>query len=913
MKPERSWCKKIKQMIIIGNLFFTALPASANSFYNGSCTSQGDWVTGALSQAEVILNAMETLKNDPNCVGIESVIQNFKPAASAARGSAGSGGPIMEIRKLSREISDLRMMAMDGNASFRGRVMDVLMNRVSNEAEKKSEVEGLSVENAVKSASSISARTAVTIDAMAQGVNETLKVLPNLESCFAARPDQKLAITAGIISIMGTFIDAGEGVTSRFGNLMANFATYAVKKEFAKSMSQINEKQYYASLSCLMESSAQAYCSAKDASAILEDQKTRRLEERMEINVRENSELRGYFLLVRELPKISNWLQMVLNGLKPQMKSQAEFQQSVVESMNGLIKDKLALEGTYAQEKLTYEQTYKDDDSPDILTSKRSAVVELASSLVGIMYGGSMGSRNSQNFFEKVRPEEQAYFYILDIPYPEELKAANAMVSGKGYLKKNIDNIPELKDPDKAIFKIEENIEKMMISAMQYGTNYFTTWFIPDPTRIVDDAVASAPPNIYQSFINIKNYIDSVIVYYIQNREKRISELEEKVADLEIMILEDKTKYGELKRAKKVLSYFKSPTIHASMIDTRTRITAVLEEFEKRENLIKGITKKEDISQYITKDNKIDDEYFLTFINETNDCLEVPLADFNSKCKKDEEEKDYTKKLQNLDRELLEKTFEQFNVMLQRDTYLTNRFFGYIMSEYMERVQSGEDEDAYMNDLLAITGRNIVDKLISVNRLNPNNAKLDLSQAVPINFENLEAMEQLFADDLKIAICKITARIGGSEEAIETCGRELTRNEEREEICEEATGRRASRTGKKCKSSEKGILDQSVFNYGARVENMAKDDEFGYYDQLRAKYCIQALSFPKLWEEFEPICRGTKLISQFSEEAKMDEVKVDYSYDDFYDNSSTSSERICALRDYIRRNEVFWLLNSNNE
>ncbi len=870
----------------------------ATSFFNGTCTSQGDWVSSALSQSETILSAMQELRNDPNCSGIETVIQNFEPVMTNSGGAPQTVGPLMEVRKLSREISDLRMMAKDGNASFRGQVMDVLMNRVSSEAEQKATLNGsnLSVKNAAQSFDTVSKRTAIALDTFAKGVNETLKSLPKLESCFNNRPNQGLAITSGIIRLMGAFIDGGEGVTSRFGTLVSSYVSFARNKEFAKRMSQINEKEYWASLSCLIESSAEAYCSAKDAHAILDDQKERRKEDRQADPLNPKSQLRGYHILVRELPKISHWLQTVLNGLRPQMQSQADFQESVVESMNNLIKDKLALEGTYAQELLTYKQTYANSSSTNIDSAKRAGVLKVVETLVHIMYGRSRDG--AQNFFIKVRPLEKAYFFLLGMPYPEELQDPKANMPPMMFLERNLDKIPELKNPDIAILKIEDKIEEMLSEAMVYGTNYFTTWFIPDPTKVVDEALAQAPPNVFQSFKNINNYLDSVIIFYLKNRDRRVKELEQQISDLSIEVLNDKTKYGELNRAKKVYQYFKSPTVYASIIDTRKRISLVLNKFNERDNLLNKIVIPK-IEIFIQDDGTINDDFFNEMLS-SKECVDTPFPENEGTCNQD-----YTEQIMLIDRNLLEVAFDQFNAMLQRDTFLTNRFFGYIIAEYMERIQSGDEEDLYLRDLLTVTGKNIIDKLVSINRLNPNNARLDLSQAMPINFENLEAIEQLFADDLKLAICKITARIGGTNNATKLCG--IYEKKQKRDCRMNGRGNRS----KNCsKGSNAGILNESTFKFGSRTDLITKDDEFGYYNQLRAKYCIQALAFPSRWVEFKDLCEETQLISQFTEEAEYDEVKVNYSFDEYL-NQSTTSERVCALRDYIRRNEVFWLLNSN--
>ena len=174
-------CRKILHLSMLSILNFSMLlssPVYADSFFSGSCTSQGDWVSTALTQAESILNAMEVLRTDPNCTGIEGVIQNFAPTASIASGKSHSFDPVTDLRKVSREIKDLRLMSQRGNESFRGRVMDVLMGRMSDEAQAKAGLEGFSEEalkNTVGSNNRVAERAANTLDTFASGVGEAFK------------------------------------------------------------------------------------------------------------------------------------------------------------------------------------------------------------------------------------------------------------------------------------------------------------------------------------------------------------------------------------------------------------------------------------------------------------------------------------------------------------------------------------------------------------------------------------------------------------------------------------------------------------------------------------------------------------------------------------------------------------------
>lgn len=867
-------------------------------FYNGSCSSQGEWVTAALTQAESIREAVETLKNDPNCTGIESAVQALDVAQ--ATGQKNKSQFVQSYSQLNREIRDLRMMSAEGNSDFKQRVVDILMNKVVGEADVAAKSgRMMSLDEAKGTAQNINnldQRVALALDTMFTGANDVLKVLPNLRSCFNNRPNESLALFAGLVRLGGAVVDGGEGVTSRAGGFIANLVSFVRNDQYAKVLSQIDEKEYWTSMSCLIETSAQAYCTAKDAYVILEDQKKLRLDQRTLSTDSDNSPLRGYYLLVREIPRVSEWLQRVLIGLPPQMNSQADFQKSVIDSIQNLTKDKLSLEGHYSENLQTYQNTYSSETTDQVIRAKRAFVVKLLSELVSIMYGGR--ADNGINFFAMTIPDSIAPFALLGVDMPEELRQINVTVTWKQYIERNIDTYAPLSNPDNTILQIKINMDQLLQTVLATGTNYYANWFIPDATRVVDEAISMEPPNILQSLKNINNYIDQSIERYVVDWDSKKVALENEIRNLSAQFANgDLSVLSRLNRQKKLYEFYTSTTVLPSLVDTRMRITRVIQIFEQRELQIAN--RMNDLENFVTLDKELKDEYFLNLIDQIEKDKKKGLdntGDIASEVM-DALGKTPEKELKVIDQEILSVAFAEFNVMLQRDTFLFNRFYNYILSEYMERVQSEDEQNLYLRDLLAVTGRNLINRFVSINRMNPNSTGLDLAQAHPINLENLEALEQLLYKDFKVSICKITLRIGGTDQQMSAC-----------ECLVRSNGESSNAGWGGCRSSR-------FLSSGSNIDNVLKgDDEFGSYAQLKAKYCIQALSFPTRWSEFQEICEGATIVSQFSEEAKIDRVNVDASFSDYAKNFASqdkSSDRICALRDYIRRNQVYWLLNKN--
>ena len=91
------------------------------------------------------------------------------------------------------------------------------------------------------------------------------------------------------------------------------------------------------------------------------------------------------------------------------------------------------------------------------------------------------------------------------------------------------------------------------------------------------------------------------------------------------------------------------------------------------------------------------------------------------------------------------------------------------------------------------------------------------------------------------------------------------------------------------------------------------DDEFHSAKFMLAKLCVQTLSFTD-WVAFQPFCDGIKLQSSLGANtpkvAPGDNLVIDYNYKAYEEMKKSPelnrSKRICAFRDWGRRNYVFW-------
>jgi hypothetical protein len=214
--------------------------------------------------------------------------------------------------------------------------------------------------------------------------------------------------------------------------------------------------------------------------------------------------------------------------------------------------------------------------------------------------------------------------------------------------------------------------------------------------------------------------------------------------------------------------------------------------------------------------------------------------------------------------------------------------------------------DEYQRQLLIVTGKNLLNKLVEVNQMNPQATEIDLNQAQVLNIRNLQAVESLITDSLQEAISSINRVIGGM--AVRTVGFGFHLGSVFDLFPPKTQVTR-------------GIFETLYFTPVVPLRD--RDDEYASFEQFKAKLCIQALAFYGAYK-FEPLCRGAVLKSRYepkrSEAEAAGTMSLSSSFDELlvsrYDNArkkgdaTKRSEGVCALRNYLRKNYAYWLTKS---
>lgn len=850
----------------IFSLTFSMLANAGTYSFGGGCSSLGAWTQTALSQTDTLIKVTQSLRDNPACKGIETIVPKLQEAQAALKLDEKDSLRADRLESIPNEISALRNFAV-ASPDLKSEVMKLLTHRT---------LEGATLTaEAATAGTAVAASAAVPPAAAAIAMAEALRtisnrvrrasivgldmldqafaILPTYQECIMGAPDQGLALVGAMVKIAAAYTSSQEAVASRMGRTISNLVTFLRNSKFSSVLRQLNETEFWMSMSCLMETTAQTYCSTRDARKLL-DYGIRELrvtsDDKGAVDMK--NPLEGYYVLSRDIPNIAAWLQKIQFGIVPKLSSDAAFKNRVLDNVNELMKNVNNIRGLYKEAMLTYTIL------PD-LEAKKNALFELVKTLDGRMTEGGARNSGDMNFFVMSVPDQMVPFFLLgQTNMPDECKPRkleNGLVTpGMSFHDWAFNGgkySPEFQDPDALTRTIEFQLEKLIDGALAKASLYYQQRMIVDAANLVNESVTSQTHTVVESLQRVYNYLGGLI---------------QRVGD----------ENGDIR-------------VVPSMRETMRRINKVLASYD--------------------------------------DVKKAAMA-FPPAGSPEEEEKKYDENVTAAYKKIIETAYEQFNVLLQRDTFLSTRLSTMIHYDYSMRIRSkNSDMSQYERELMVESGKELLGRILGVAGVNPTAALTDLNTAMVVNKRNLEAVEALFKDKLYPVIEEIK---------MVSLGRASDRNLNMRSLYR--LYRDTYFAGKP--ASERNWIENSIGYYWAFTTGpivpwvrrfmhpdlypfrmslnpvtRGADDEFGSFEQFKSRLCIQTLSFNDR-KFYQDICRGSILKSAFTKDSAPPssparDIPLDASYDHYMEGGKATapvtSESICSFQTFSRRNLVYWM------
>lgn len=860
---------------------FTSI-ASANSayYYGGVCGNQGNWTQQALSRTSELKSFLNQIKDDPNCKAlpqalqetyssIESQIKALQSMPGGAQGAQEDKSMTLplEIGSLRTFLGSERQMQQQVTQLMASKMVEQSVIQTQNQAQPQRPD---AVGQMASRLTSLKERTQKTFSTSLNLLDRAVDAFPQIEQCLVD-PNHFGHFIASTIQLLGSFASSGQDATgSQLARTVSKLATYSRDRKFAKALRTLEQNQYMASLSCLLEVTSESYCAARDGKLVFDEMiKNSQLEQTKsgELRLRPTkinyksahgqNPLEGYYILTQNIPVITQWLQTVQIGVDPRLPTDADQKNKVLDEYNNFVKAVNDLKGTLNSQAESIREFKTKEE-------KQNAVFKMLRTLTDMMSNvgsGIPGMNGGQNFFTMAYQPMHIPFKLMGIDTPPEVLGT---IPGQPiqfpftYLEARYQTLPEFKDPEALVKIISSNLQNIIRGAEDSAITYYNKWFIVDKVAIVNKSLVGVLYNVRESLQEIDAYLER---------------------------LEQRTQ-----------QYHRDQSINLGIRDTRNRIDKVLAEFRKLESIgSEQVGEKEKNLQSAKR-----------FLKDV----------FGMESKSTEEETLAAAE------EFIRVVYEQFYVMLAKSGWLANRMSDFVNYDYNLMQRSGVNFSPFMNEIYLATGRALVDNIISMSAGNPASVNQDLAMALRLNKGNLEALEMGLAESYldQIAFLQHIAsgktRVdGGSLWVAKNAHRQLFKVDEIPGKNNNLVWRTAKGAWYTLGAGGTWSLWGSMWTSPVKI---SPDDEFGSAKRVRDQFCAQTLAFNNL-EPFWGLCKDTVLLSPYAETPAfgidpklLDSISLAYkakAWENYQENKALNhSKRICGLRDYSRKNLVLYLL-----
>ncbi|MCB0411452.1 MAG: hypothetical protein KDD22_02930, partial [Bdellovibrionales bacterium] len=662
---KTSSLQKLVHVMLIIQLLMSPLAYGEAFSYSGSCMSEGVWTTAALDSSREIKRVLEELRKDKDCESISNLFSQIETPESPKADSEES----QKVQTVMSNIAALRSTLVTGGANLSG--LKILLGNLlegaawmaptSTPSDGKQRLIGMGL---------------TSIDALLDGVSKS-------NNCLIANPGMGATLIGHTIRMLSAFSSSGETNLSKLGSTIQKLTSFLRDNKFRTVIAQMDEVQIANSISCLLESTTENYCSALDAIEMLRfGNKNRDLidfgsstagaEQVKGVEDPEYNPLEGYFILTRETPIISEWVQKVMFGVVPRTESDAVYKNTVLANINNFLQDENSLYGLYNQKALEYAALEPD--------ARKNFLFELMQKIFSSMVdgGGGMGGvRADINFFTRAMQRQKIIYYLLGIDeVPAEVRPnddGKFVMNDFDYISNGGAYRAPFENPDDLLKTMQVRMENIINMAKTNASNYFQQRLIVDTQNLVDQTLVSQTISVKEAIIHTKDYLSKLA-----------------------------------KRARRSNKDSDKPIL-ASILRTLGSLDKILDQYKSM------------------------DQWASAFIANANDDNLTLTQD---------QKKDISKIISNM----ISTVYMEFNMILQRDTFLLTRISTYVRYDYMYYLHEDQKLSDYQKQLLLTSGKNLLDLLRNSYNDSPTSSGLDLANAQTINMSNMRALEQIFRD-----------------------------------------------------------------------------------------------------------------------------------------------------------------------
>jgi hypothetical protein len=268
------------------------------------------------------------------------------------------------------------------------------------------------------------------------------------------------------------------------------------------------ETEFWFSVSCLLETSTKNWCEAENAQELLRYTQKEYQRNLADPNAKPDAgadnPLEGYFLMVRELPVIADWLRLLQFNTPPRLGPDADARGGALDAVHEATKLGWKLNAEF-NERLIFIKTLSD------VQQKRNRIFDALKMLVDKL---TDEKNPGTSFYLGSRPAQFIPFYLVGLDAIPAACAANSegkMVMGwVDWMKTagpNTSFQTFFDDPERLAQTIMDRLEQLIGAANQQATAYFRLRLVIDPPNLVNRTLTNQNLTVYQAFARVHEYL----------------------------------------------------------------------------------------------------------------------------------------------------------------------------------------------------------------------------------------------------------------------------------------------------------------------------------------------------------------------------------------------------------------------
>ena len=860
--------------------------------FGGKCSSQGSWTFQALNHTHELVDIAQRLKADKRCQKLaDGFLSSLPRLEQTLTDAATEQHSVGGLNRLAQEMTALSQF----NSSNTQNKIDVVKLLLKRAVQYSAETAKLSSSSMPPpGASDRSEKIAEDIFSFGRRLNQTtgtgLDIFNSMITQVADNSECPLnnntrgQLFAASANMLAAFARGSQSSTGlKLSEAISKFFTTFRDLGYAEVIRKGNDVALLNSVSCLLEMTSESYCSARDARVLWEETKnqtevrlsgqnrTLYLADRSTVDSRNGTPLMGFYILTQQLPVVSDWLLKILIAVDPKLTTDGHFRNTVLDNVNDFFKKVNEVKSLYNNKTMTIK-AYQDR------ASQINATVDLIGELSATVIGNQRNAATT-NFFTQANLPLEIPFRMAGIDPPsEEIKRLGGQFDPNVWLQGNRNNIQGLQDPIPFIEHMGAHLQEIIDAAQLSAIGYYNQWAIVDQQNVVDKSLLGINFNVNEIFASVDSYLEN-----LKHR---------------LIVMIDHEKLNP--PAHPIDS-----SIIGSILDTQVRIHKIqvqLDELHRTSDQFRAASEIANNPDLFAKQ--------IAFEKAAKDFLLV--------------------------------LYDQLNVILSRTGFLSNRMAVYVQYDFQStiRAQAGEGslfkDPKFEQSLKFATNVAAYDQIISITGGNPATVRQDISNSMNITRTNLQMIEDLFAPFFAKKIAEMHLRAKHPDAGYFTIQKEIAGRAWADHVNRVPTENRSldwenldHMTGFlgwlfhiEPKDRYNSLSVWNMFSIFSTKTVLPADNEFGSARELYAQYCTQSLAFNNLRGIYD-LCKGATLFSPFNAPSEPDAkaafdgyLDVNFAQKAVQDQDKPAlneSGRICALREYYRRNYVLYLTKGSGQ